>query len=158
MKKRNTIIGPIVTKYWYTCILLKEKKRQSGVVDREYHRESGYQFGQTAGEAATQIEAKFKEKGSTVDAITIRLLNESGQILLQTQMAEERSTSRVLGPSLPHTAAMGFYPSEAEQWDDIYADYSKTTHVKNFDVWKYLTAATKPFNSTPTLKVKDHLS
>ena len=146
---------PISTKYWYTVILLLEKPRKnSPIIDRSFHRESGHQFAKTAGSAATAIEKDYNQKDYIVDAITIRLLNEHGQVLLKTQkddMTDKLPTSEGAYDSwpksrLPHKIITGVAYSKPTDNDN-----------RNFDIWKFLTVYVRPYENKPTLKCEEHL-
>jgi hypothetical protein len=91
--------------------------------------------------AATAIEKHYNKQDMIVDNITIRLRNESGMVLLQTQ--KDDMTDQLPISYQPNAdLAKGTTPLEKSMY---------------FDVFKFLTTRTPNYSVNPTFKVKDHM-
>ena len=127
------------TRYYYAVVLLDETPYASGKAKREFSRESGIQYGRTPSAAATTVEAGYNQKNYIVDSITIRLVSENGQVLLQTQKDD-------MTDQLPLPAATSRLPTQTKKPE------------KAWDVYKYLTVSRTWGASPPTLKPEVHLT
>lgn len=122
-----------LTKYYLSCII-KTIKRTGMKETISFQREITYQHASTPTEAISLFENKVNyrtDKEQSVVGVTVRLVSENGQILMETHLDDDETYTSV--------------PAKTTTLTD-----------KSWGMYKYLTQESGGYAYAPTLRVEDH--
>ncbi len=133
-----TSMSAFTTKYYYNCIVMSKKP---GNLRKTYSRKAGVKFGISPSLTATAVENQLKREGFLIESITLRLKDETGEVVLQTDMD--------LDKEYPEG---GTYVKKPEG-----ASKSVSKAFIRDDFWDYLTFVNCVTQTKTKFNVKEHM-
>jgi len=124
-------------RYHYSIVLLKEEPMPSGRIARSYRRISGFHYSSCPSAAVGSLERIHQKNYNTIWDIKLRLGNESGEIVLQTDGDGISIEKQII--NTPDQSIITNY----KEWESSNAPF--------FDVYKFLTRSFDSQKFTPTL-------